>query len=109
IIELFSDVVFEGVMRKVKFLDMITPKSIKCFQCLNDKMILVGLDADESTPINFTTQSLADIQSQYSESLSVYTTDKAYCKVREQELFGLTEKGASISDGSYFKQLCLLL
>jgi hypothetical protein len=109
IIELFSDLVFEGVMRNVKFLDVVTPKSIKTFQCLNDKMVLVGLDAEQGSSIDFTSQSLSEIEKIAAGQLSVYTSEKNYTKIREQELFGLTEKGASISDGTYFKSICLLL
>ncbi|MEQ8715406.1 MAG: DUF6495 family protein [Cyclobacteriaceae bacterium] len=109
IIELFSDVVFEGVMRKVKFLDVVTPKSIKTFQCLSDRMVLVGLDAGEHSSIDFTAQSLAAVQEKAADQLSVYTSEKTYSKDRELELFDMTQRGATISDGTYFKALCLLL
>lgn len=109
IIELFSDVVFEGVMRKVQFLDMVTAKSIKSFQCLGEKIVLVGLDADKDSLIDFTSQSLATIQEQNVDQLSVYTSEKNYSSDREQELFEMTQGGAVISDGTYFKALCLLL
>lgn len=109
IIELFSDVVFEGVMRKVQFLDMVTAKSIKSFQCLGDKMVLVGLDADEDSVVDFTSQSLSTIQEQTADQLSVYTSEKKYTDDREKELFEMTKRGAVISDGTYFKALCLLL
>lgn len=109
IIELFSDVVFEGVMRKVQYLDIITPKSIKTFQCLADKVVLVGLDADPASSADFTQQSLAEIQKSEARHLSVYTTEKAYSADRGAELFRMIQLGASMSDGYYFKVLCLLL
>ena len=109
IIGLFSDVVFEGVMRKVQFLDIITPKSVKTFQCLGDKMVLVGLDADPSSTVDFISQSLSGIQQESGDLLSVYTSEKVYTEEREIELFKMTQLGAVISDGHYFKSLCLLL
>lgn len=109
IIELFSDVVFEGVMRKVQFLDVVTPKSINTFQCLSDKVVLVGLDATEHSPIDFTTQSLAEVQQKAGDQLSVYTSEKNYTKDRESELFEMIQRGGTISEGAYFKTLCLLL
>ena len=54
IIDSFSDVVFEGVLRKVKYLDFITPTSVKCFQCLENEMVLVGLDSEKSSINDFT-------------------------------------------------------
>jgi hypothetical protein len=109
IIELFSDVVFEGVMRKVNFLDVITPKSIKTFQCLADKMVLVGLDADPASEVDFTSAPLSNIQHQAGQQLSVYNSEKTYTEERGLELFKMIQNGAVISDGSYFKKLCLLL
>jgi hypothetical protein len=72
-------------------------------------MVLVGLDAEQGSSIDFTSQSLSEIEKIAAGQLSVYTSEKNYTKIREQELFGLTEKGASISDGTYFKSICLLL
>ncbi len=105
IIDKFSDVIFEGTMRKVEFLEFISEKSIKCFQCLEKEIVLVGVDATAESDINF----LKDLPSADFEHLEVYTTSKRYQKQREVELFDLIKNGAKISDGTRFKQLCLLL
>ncbi len=105
IIEQFSDVIFESVLRKTKYIDFIAPHSIKCFQFLNDKVVMVGVDAPKDSKIDFTSQLKA---SDYSD-LEVYTTSKPYQKERSEELFNLIQAGAQISDGSRFKKLCLLL
>lgn len=103
IIDSFSDVVFEGVMRKVKFLNFITPNSIKCFQCLEKEIILVGVDSDDSTSVDFTN---ADWQNNL-KNIKVYNSSKSYQNIREVELFNMVQKGASIGDGVLFKKLCL--
>ena len=36
IVELFSDVVFEKIFRKVEYLEQRNSKEIRCFQCLQD-------------------------------------------------------------------------
>jgi hypothetical protein len=105
IIDSFSDVVFEGVFRKVKYLEFVTPTSLKCFQCLENEIILVGLDSENSSDIDFTAN---DWMSNL-KNVKIYNSSKAYKEVRELELFNMVQKGASISDGTLFKKLCLAL
>jgi len=103
IIDKFSDVIFESILRKANYLEFISPKSIKCFQCLSDEIILVGVDAPNTSDIDFTKQ----INSNF-DDLKVYTSSKKYKKQRELELFDLTKVDAQITDGELFKKLCLL-
>ena len=105
VIDKFSDVVFESSMRKIRYLEFVSPKSIKCFQCLDSDITLVGLDAEKDSSADFTIQNWQDNTS----DLSVYTQTKTYNKVRELELFDMIQAGASISNGELFKQLCLAL
>ena len=105
VIDKFSDVVFESSMRKIKYLEFVSPKSIKCFQCLDNDITLVGLDAEKESVIDFTKTNWQD----HVSDLSVYTQTKTYNKVRELELFDMIQSGASISNGDLFKQLCLAL
>ena len=105
IIDSFSDVVFEGIFRKVKYLDFVTPNSIKCFQCLDNEIVLIGLDSDNTSEIDFTTNDwLSNLK-----NVKIYNSSKVYHDVRELELFNMIQKGASISDGELFKKLCLML
>lgn len=104
IIDKFSDVIFESIIRKTEFLDFISSKSIKCFQCLKDEIVLVGIDAPNESNIDFT----KNINETF-EDLEVYTNTKKYKKQRELELFDLINAGAQISKGELYKKLCLLL
>ena len=104
IIDKFSDVIFESILRKATYIDFISPKSIKCFQCLKSEIILVGVDAPKESDIDFTKNISTDMN-----GLEVYTSKKAYIKQRELEMFDLIKNGAQISKGELFKQLCLLL
>lgn len=110
IIDLFSDVIFESILRKVEYLEFREAKEIKTFQCLNDRLVLVGLSAHSQNDADFTSSSYIQkaIQSP-PETLKIYTKEKTYSKSREMELFEMTEAGATISDGHLFKTLCLAL
>jgi len=105
--ELFSDVVWESILRNAKFLDFRSPNSIKCFQCLADKIVLVGVD---STDTDMSKEAFAKLSTaDYPDDVVAFTTEKEYGKVRELELFDMLEWGCEISDGTLFKQLCLAL
>ena len=105
--ELFSDVVWESILRKAKFLDFRSEHSIKCFQCLEDKIVLVGVD---STTTDMSSPSFISLETKdYPDDVVAYTTEKKYNKVRELELFEMLNWGCEISEGILFKQLCLAL
>ena len=53
ILTLFSDVVFESILRKVDFLEKRMPHELMIFQCLKDRMVLVGIT---SSATDFTNQ-----------------------------------------------------
>ena len=110
IVAQFSDVIFEGIFRKTMFLEHISHKSIKCFQCLANEIVLVGLDATEDSEINFLgEQPIETIIINHSKSLQIYQTTKKYIKSREEEMFDLMKIGAKLSKGELFKHISLLL
>ncbi|RED92051.1 DUF6495 family protein [Marinoscillum furvescens] len=109
IITLFSDVVFEGVLRKVQYLEHRSSTDIKAFQCLQDKIILMGMSA-ESHDVDFTARDFWEkAKEEAPDGVQVYTTEKAYGKTREMELFEMIENGCAISEGQSFKAISLAL
>jgi hypothetical protein len=109
IIELFSDVVFESILRKINFLEYRETNSIQVFQCLPEKIVVVSLEssdprADFTNPDFIKKASIAP-----PDSLKLFTTDKLYKRDREAELFEMLQTGCFITDGGLFKTLCLLL
>lgn len=101
IIELFSDVILESVLRKVAFIQFKSKKYVHAVQCLSDKMISIALedvaaDADKSGD-----------ESKRENSLSIYKSEKEYIQNREKEIFDFIQKGYQISDGDLFKKLQL--
>lgn len=110
IVHLFSDVVFESIMRKTQFLERRDKKEIKILQCLTDKFVLVGLKAFKIHDADLTNSSyLKKAFSTPPDGVEVYTSTIAYENLREQEIFKMTEKGFTISNGDLFKTLCLVL
>lgn len=109
-IELFSDTVFEGVMRKVKYLDFRSEKLLQSFQCLAEKIVMVGIQLDEKSNVNLLDlKSFTQFKNNPSGDVKVITSEKSYNDMREVELFRLIQRGCEISDGTLFKTLCLAL
>lgn len=104
IVDLFSDVVFEKVMRQAQFLVIKRPSYIQSIQCFDDKMIMVALTTKDKT-LDLTKLDFKNIEN-YS-SFEVHKAEKEYSKDREKELFDLTEIGYSISNGELYKALIL--
>lgn len=107
IIELFSDVVFETIFRKAKYLDFRGKTELKSIQCLPNEMVLVGVNGEENENIDFSDPVLFDSYKIFPPKLKIYTLKIAYTENRELDLFRLVEEGFSISDGKLFKTLCL--
>jgi hypothetical protein len=110
IIDLFSDVVFEGILRKAKFLEFVGKSSIMTFQCLKDKLILIGMDStDPSLDLTDEETYRKLSEGQYLDSVKVYKQEKKYSMDRNSEIFKMIEQGCYITEGYWFKKLALLL
>jgi len=109
IIELFSDVVYEQILRKTKFIKLVQKHSIRCFQCLEKKMILMGVNLPEDSLGDFTDPEFLTISMQHPPSeLKVFTAENNYSKDRELEIFDWLRKGAIITEGGLFKTISLV-
>jgi hypothetical protein len=109
-IELFSDVVFEGILRKTDFIEWRSKTEVRAFHCLKDKIILVGLKAEMDSNINFLDQDfIRKAGEKMNHEIKAYTTEKLYAKNREEEMFEMLENGCVISDGKLFKAIAVSL
>ena len=86
IVDQFSDVVWEGVLRKVSYLDKIEPDVSYFFKCNETDIELIR------TIKNGT-------------SVTKQTAEKLYTKTRELELFEMITNGCRISQGENFEKL----
>lgn len=110
LIDSFSDVVFEKVLKNVTYLEFKTPKDFKTFHCEADKIHLIGLRLEGATNFDFTKdqhpQEMLEEMIRSKADLKLYHASKPYKKEREMELFDMMESGARISsDGLMYKTL----
>ena len=114
LIDIFSDIVFEQTLKKVRYLELKMPKDLRTFYCLEHKIHMIGILIDGDSTLDFTQnlspeQMTAQLQLSGAQ-LKLYQGEKTYQKDREQELFELMQMGALISkDGGMYKTLMQLI
>lgn len=104
ILSLFSDVIFEKVLRQAQYVKKVNHDSIMCFHFQSDQIVMVGIQSSDKQSIddylNGTNNDISNLQH--------LSSTKKYTKQSEIELFDMIQKGAVISDGSMYKKLWLL-
>jgi len=99
LIDLFSDMVWEKSLEKIKFLEHRTPTSIKVFNCKKEKIELIGVDADHKA---FSSKDIVfDPQKKY----SLFQHQKKYSPDRETELYKMIKSGCYVADKKHFEIL----
>jgi hypothetical protein len=103
-LDVFSDLVWLGVLSKVEYLEHISPQQIHLFKCKEKKMHLIALKIDNKA-IDFTTkegfQWLRD--NLLSDSIEFFNANKAYSDDKHLDLFKMIQTGANITKGELFQ------
>ncbi|MFT5822083.1 MAG: hypothetical protein ACI8ZM_003339 [Crocinitomix sp.] len=106
IVSLFSDVIMEGVLRKIKFLEIRTKAYVQAVQCLNDKLLMIAVSSKDKaySMSNFKQETPKEA---IVANFEMHQGEKKYHKSREEVLFEMVSQGYDISDGQLFKSLIL--
>ncbi len=104
IIDQFSDVVWEGVLREVNYIEHRSKEAIYCFHCEAKQIHLIKLHSKDKSVDFLNKEDLKEAITS-PEKFVVHKASKAYNSVREIELFNLIRNGALISEGELFKTL----
>lgn len=107
-LSLFSDMVWDDVLSKVKFIEHFSPKTINLFNCKHTKISRIVIDTKED--INFLEKEGYEwlLKNPKNPSIDYFIGDKKYKEERNKEIFKLIEQGGTISNGElflYFKRL----
>ncbi len=102
-IDVFSDLVWEGVLNKVKYVEHFSPQKMHLFILEDDKMRVIAIHVKDET-IDLTTKegfdwlrnNLIDDRVEFLQAKKEYTGDKNLDK------FKLIQQGAVISKGELF-------
>lgn len=102
-LDIFSDLVWEGVLNQAKFLEHFSPNQIYLFKITELTLNLIAVKV-ENEQVDITTregytwlqQNLMD------ERVSLYTSSKAVSEDRNKDIFALVQQGAVITKGELY-------
>lgn len=101
--DVFSDLVWEGVLSKVKYLENISSKHMYLFQVLNNSISLIGVKINIDL-IDLTTEEgfswLRD--NLMSENVEIFNSKKKFSQDMKLNVFKLIEQGSTITKGELF-------
>jgi len=106
LIAVFSDIVYDKVLSKIKFLEYRDAKTLNIFNCMDDKISLVGLRVKEHSSLDLTAPELFNQWTKSNSSaVNIIKTEKKYIKERGIEVFELLQNGCLITDDKLFNLL----
>lgn len=100
IIDLFSDFIFDGIIRKVRFVEYQDAFSVKLFKCDEDIIHLISLDSDKPLESD---NNITQVVEQSPEHFSVSRVSKNYFPDRETEIFRMISSGGLVSEGKMYQ------
>ena len=105
-LDVFSDLIWEGVLKSAQFLEHFSKNHIFLFHCFDtyvQSIVLKSLVPE----INFLTkdglQWLSD--NMFTETIEMKTGKKEFTEERNSSIFELIQQGAFLSDGQLYKQI----
>ena len=105
-LDVFSDLVWEGVLTKTDYLEHFSKNHIFLFQCFDTyvkSIVLKSLVLETNFLSKEGLQWLSD--NLFTETIEMKIGKKEFTEDRNQSLFGLIQQGAFLSDGQLFKQI----
>jgi len=105
-LNLFSDVVWDDVLNKTKYLEHFSEQSINFFKCEEAQIFRIVVQIQKA---NFNFLDDTDFQwfinNTNDDAITFFKGEKAYTENRNLELFDLIEKGSVISKGELYKSI----
>ncbi|MAN59179.1 MAG: hypothetical protein CMC08_05010 [Flavobacteriaceae bacterium] len=103
-LDLFSDLVWEGVLQKAEYLENLAPQHLFLFKLGEKTMTLIGVKVlDESKDIT-TSEGYSWLQQNFAgDKVEFYTAEKAYTQDKYVDIFKLVQQGAVITKGELYQ------
>jgi hypothetical protein len=109
-LDVFSDLVWEGVLGRAAYLEHFSKNHIFLFQCFDtyvQSIVLKSLVPE----INFLTKEGLQwlIDNMFTDTIEMKTGKKVFTEERNSSIFGLIQQGAILSDGQLYKQIISII
>lgn len=105
LIDSFSEVVFEKILRQIQYVTHYSTHSIKVFHCRTDGIHLIGVDTHASDIDLTTDKGIQRLKTDPPRDIQIYQSTKDYSPDREQEIFKMLGQGCVKTDGTLYNLL----
>lgn len=105
-LDIFSDLIWEGVLSRAEFLEHFSKNHIflfKCFEKHVQSIVLKSLVPETDFLTRGGLQWLSD--NMFTETIEMKVGEKVFTEDRNSSIFELIQQGAFLSDGQLFKQI----
>ena len=101
--DIFSDLVWESVLSKVKYLENISRKHMYLFQVSNSSISLIGVKINIDLIDLTTKEGFSWLRDNImSENVEIFNSKKKFSKDMKLNVFKLIEQGSTITKGELF-------
>lgn len=103
-IDVFSDLVWEGVLKQATYLENISPNHMYLFHLGENEMKLIAVKILKEGIDITTKEGFAWLRDNYvTEEVEILTANKAYSEDRNADKFALIQQGSNITKGQLFQ------
>ncbi|WP_420573933.1 DUF6495 family protein [Kordia sp.] len=103
-IDVFSDLVWEGVLKQANYLENISPQHMYLFHLREDEMKLIAVKILKENIDITTKDGFAWLRDNYAtEEVEILTANKAYSDDRNADKFALLQQGSNITKGQLYQ------
>ncbi len=105
-LDVFSDLIWEGVLTKAEYLEHFSKNHIFLFQCFDayvNSIVLKSLVSEVDFLTKEGLQWLSD--NMFTETIEMKIGKKVFTEERNTSIFALIQQGAILSDGQLYQQI----
>ena len=105
-LDVFSDLIWEGVLTRAEYLEHFSKNHIFLFQCFDTNVKSIVLKSVVPETDFLTKEGLQWLSdNMFTDNIEMKLGKKDFTEERNASLFGLIQQGAFLSDGQLYKQI----
>ncbi|EDM43209.1 hypothetical protein SCB49_12059 [unidentified eubacterium SCB49] len=103
-LDIFSDLVWEGVLSKAQYLENMSASQMFLFQVEETKMSLISLKVNKEDIDITTKDGYAWLQKNYmDDAVEFFTSEKSFSSDKSHDIFSIIKQGAVITKGNLYQ------
>ncbi len=107
LMDVFSDMVFENVLKKINYLEHVTRQDWMVFHCTEDSLHMIGIQLSDQSGLDLTDPHFFEQWNDAPDSIGItmYSKEQTYSEEREKVIFQLLESGCTIAEEKLFNTM----